>query len=192
MSIRQIGIFGGTFNPIHRGHLSLARQLVESGVVDEVWLTLSPANPLKADRPGASDFDRCEMLEAACRGIKSVKPCFIEFALPRPSYTIATLRALSETHSECSFRLIIGADNWQIFDKWHKPDEIIGQFGVIIYPRPGCVITGPLPQNVTYLPDLPELNISSTQIRNNLPESLNLVEPAVAKIIEQKNLYATY
>lgn len=191
MSTRQIGILGGTFNPIHRGHIALARKLVETGVLDEVWLTLSPANPLKADRPGASDNDRCEMLDAACRDIPGIKPCFIEFALPRPSYTLATLQALSETHSECSFRLIIGADNWLIFDKWRNPEEIIRQFGVIIYPRPGCEITGPLPKNVTYLPDLPELNISSTDIRNNLPQSLNEVEPAVAEIIQRKNLYAT-
>lgn len=191
MSNRQIGIFGGTFNPVHRGHIALAKELVATGIVNEVWLTLSPANPLKADRPGANDFQRCEMLEKACDGIEGVKPCFIEFALPRPSYTLATLRALSETHRDCSFRLIIGADNWLIFDRWHKPEEIIEQFGVIIYPRPGCPIAGPLPANVTYLPDLPELDISSTEIRNNLPESLNLVDPAVAEIIERNNLYAT-
>ena len=107
------------------------------------------------------------------------------------SYTLATLRALSETHPECSFSLIIGADNWLIFDRWHKPEEIIEDFGVIIYPRPGCRISGPLPAGVTYLPDLPELNISSTDIRNNLPESLQLVDPAVAEIIERNNLYAT-
>ncbi|MDE6513136.1 MAG: adenylyltransferase/cytidyltransferase family protein [Muribaculaceae bacterium] len=86
MSKRRIGVFGGTFNPVHRGHTALAKELVAGGLVDEVWLTLSPANPLKADRPGANDFQRCEMLEAACAGLGAVKPCFIEFALPRPSY----------------------------------------------------------------------------------------------------------
>lgn len=191
MSSRRIGIFGGTFNPIHRGHMALAQELVARGMVDQVWLTLSPANPLKADRPGAGDADRCEMLRAACAGIEGVEPCLIEFDLPRPSYTLSTLQALSRKHPDCSFRLIIGADNWLIFDRWHKPEEIIEKFGVIIYPRPGSTISGPLPANVAYLADLPELNISSTNIRNNLPESLNLVPEGVAELIEQKNLYAT-
>lgn len=190
MKNKRIGIFGGSFNPVHNGHTDLARQLVEDGVADEVWLTLSPSNPLKAERPGATDNDRRDMLQAACSDIIGVEPCFVEFELPRPSYTLTTLRTLASRFPDYEFRLIIGADNWAIFDQWKCPAEIIGEFGVIIYPRPGFEVAPPAVASVSYLKDYPEFNISSTYIRNNIPGSLNLVAPAVASIILNRNLYA--
>lgn len=192
MNRKRIGIFGGTFNPVHNAHIALARRLVAEGVVNEVWLTLSPANPLKVNRPGASDADRMDMLRAACASVSGVKPCFIEFELPRPSYTINTLGALAEKYPHYDFKLIIGADNWLIFDKWRSYQEILDKYGVIIYPRPGYqvsqVISSP---SVEYLENFPETDVSSTHIRNNIPGSLSLVDPAVASIIINRNLYAT-
>ncbi len=190
MKPKRIGIFGGTFNPVHNGHTDLAQRLVEDGLVDQVWLTLSPSNPLKSDRPGATDADRRDMLQAACAGLQGVEPCFIEFDLPRPSYTITTLRTLASRFPDCEFQLIIGADNWSIFNQWRSPEEIISEFGVIIYPRPGYDVEVPAAASITYLKDYPEFNISSTYIRNNLPGSLDLVSPAVASIILNRNLYA--
>lgn len=191
MNRRRIGILGGTFNPVHKGHTDLARRLVTDGVVDEVWLTLSPSNPLKNDRSGASDADRQDMLREACSAIDGVKPCFIEFELPRPSYTITTLRTLADKFPDYDFKLIIGADNWLIFDRWRSPDEIINKFGVIVYPRPGYVVAPESTESVTYLADYPETDVSSTFIRNSLPGSLDLVDSAVASIIINRNLYAT-
>lgn len=191
MNREVTGIFGGTFNPVHPAHVELARGIVGCGAVGEVWLTLSPENPLKADRPGATDGDRRDMLEAACSGVEGVSPCFIEFDLPRPSYTINTLRALAAKYPNRDFRLIIGADNWQIFNRWRQPEDIIADFGVVIYPRPGYDVAGPLPKGVTYLADLPVFDISSTEIRSNIADNLQRLAPAVANIIKQRNLYAT-
>lgn len=191
MKRKRIGIFGGTFNPVHNGHTELARRLVEEGVVDEVWFTLSPSNPLKNDRPGASDDDRQDMLRAVCSGKEGIEPCFIEFELPKPSYTINTLRKLAEKFPECDFKLIIGADNWLIFDRWRSPNEIISEFGLIVYPRPGYNVAVEPTDSVNYLDNYPETDMSSTYIRNNIPGSLNLVDSAVASIIINRNLYAT-
>lgn len=191
MSRKRIGIFGGTFNPVHPAHVELARRIVGAGVVDEVWLTLSPENPLKTDRPGATDADRRDMLIAACAEVSGVSPCFIEFDLPRPSYTIATLRALAGKYHDCDFRLIIGADNWQIFNRWRQPEDIIAEFGVIIYPRPGYEVGEPLPEGVRYLSNAGVFDVSSTEIRNDICRNLPLLTPAVADIIKQRNLYAT-
>lgn len=190
MKLKRIGIFGGTFNPVHNGHTDLARRLVADGLVDQVWLTLSPSNPLKAERPGATDTDRMDMLQAACKDIEGVEPCFIEFELPRPSYTITTMRELASRFPDYEFRLIIGADNWAIFSQWKSPGEIISEFGVIIYPRPGYEVEPTDSASVKYLKDYTEFNISSTCIRNNIPGSLSLVSPAVASIISNRNLYA--
>ena len=103
------GIFGGSFNPVHNGHIALAKAIVERGIVDEVWLSLSPQNPLK-DHPEelVDDADRLAMLRLATNGIKGLEVCDIELSLPRPSYTINTLRALSRQYPRNRFRLIIG------------------------------------------------------------------------------------
>lgn len=181
------GIFGGTFNPVHRGHTALAQWLVDRGIVDEVLLTLSPANPLKNDRPGATDADRREMLSLACNDYRQLEPCFVEFDLPRPSFTITTLRHLAAANPDRRFKLIIGADNWQIFDRWRNPDEIIADFGVIIYPRPGFEPALPLPEGVCYLADAPVADVSSSEIRRG--ERLDMLSPRVMQYITEHHLY---
>lgn len=184
----RTGIFGGTFNPVHQGHTALAHRLISDGVFDEIWLTLSPANPLKESRPGASDADRREMLTLACEGHESISPCFVEFSMPRPSYTIDTLRRLRSEYPDRQFRLIIGADNWQIFNNWRSPEEIIADFGVTIYPRPGYGVNPPLPEGVTYLAGSPVCDISSSEIRAG--HHNDLLDPKVQEYISLHNLYA--
>lgn len=183
-----VGIFGGTFNPVHNGHIKLAEWIVNRKIVDEVWLVLSPANPLKPKRPGATDQDRKDMLAAACEGVKGVAPCLIEFDLPRPSYSINTLLALKEKYPAIDFRIIIGADNWLIFNKWREYERILENFAPIIYPRPGSELSTTLPQGVTALFDAPQFPVSSTLLRKNLCS--DLVPQAVANIIKQRKLYA--
>lgn len=186
---KRVGVFGGTFNPVHNGHIGLARWLVERGVFDEVLLTLSPANPLKNDRPGASDADRRRMLELACNDIPAVNPCFIEFDMPRPSFTIATLRRLQHDCPGCCFSLVVGADNWLIFDRWRSPREIIADFGVTVYPRPGYEVGKSLPDGVRYLADAPVCNVSSSDIRRSLATNSSLLPQPVANYIKDRKLY---
>jgi nicotinate-nucleotide adenylyltransferase len=179
-----IGIFGGSFNPVHNGHIKLAQAILENTPIDRVWFTLSPRNPLKEADTLESDTNRLIMLQRAVRGIEGVSVCDIELSMPRPSYTIDTLRYLSKKYPEHKFRLIIGADNWQIFDQWRDYKEILISYKPIVYPRPGY------PLNDTI--DVPKFDISSTQIRDYIAKDWqfrHLVPPAVATYIEQQRLY---
>ncbi|MFG6396866.1 MAG: nicotinate (nicotinamide) nucleotide adenylyltransferase [Muribaculaceae bacterium] len=180
------GIFGGSFNPVHNGHIALAKAIVERGIVDEVWLSLSPQNPLK-DHPEelVDDADRLAMLRLATNGIKGLEVCDIELSLPRPSYTINTLRALSRQYPRNRFRLIIGADNMLVFDRWKDHAEIMRDYNPVVYPRPGY----DCPQAITGLPEFP---VSSTEIRNLLKghKPVNKLLPhAVIEYISQRGLY---
>lgn len=186
----RTGLFGGTFNPVHCGHLRLAQWLVEKRVVDEVWLTLSPLNPLKSVAEGASDADRRAMLSLACREREGIEPCFAEFELPRPSYTVDTLRYLSEKHPERAFVPVIGADNWLLFEQWRQWRTILSDYGVIVYPRPGYDIDSASTPGMTYVADAPVTDISSTQIRKNPAHSGAAMLPeAVLDYIRQNKLY---
>ena len=133
----RIGIFSGSFNPIHMGHLMLAAYYVEYGTFDEVWMLVSPHNPLRARVSANDDHHRCAMVELALKDVPGVRFCDIEFSLPQPSYTINTLDALHERYPEHDFSLIVGADNWLIFDRWYQPERIINDYRVCVYPRRG-------------------------------------------------------
>ncbi|MDE6118344.1 MAG: nicotinate-nucleotide adenylyltransferase [Muribaculaceae bacterium] len=190
--IRHIGIFGGSFNPVHCGHMMVASYLASWTELDEVWLTLSPQNPLKSTDDSATESDRLTMLAMATEGSERLKICDVELEMPRPSYTIDTLRQLRKSHSDCRFRLIIGSDNWRIFSRWKSAEEIISEFGVIIYPRPGYPVeTDKLPDRVTFV-DAPECSLSSTFLRKSIATGHSIeqmVPQNVVKYIKEHNLY---
>ena len=166
----RVGIFGGSFNPIHKGHIAIAKGVMASGLVDEVWLMVSPRNPLKQAADLMSDSRRLALVRKAVKDIDGVKACDFEMHLPKPSYTYLTLRCLHEKYPDKQFSLLIGADNWLIFDHWVNAEEILRTTHIIIYPREGSDIdASTLPGNVTLL-DMPLHNISSTQIRNMIKE----------------------
>ena len=126
------GIYGGSFNPIHEGHLSLAKALAESGLVDEMWLLVSPQNPFKVNADLLDDEERLRLARLAVADVQGVEVCDREFSLPRPSYMYNTLRALSKEHPDREFVLVIGADNWERFPDWYRSKAILSKYRVII------------------------------------------------------------
>ena len=128
----RTGIFGGSFNPIHNGHISLARQLREKAGLDEVWLMVSPQNPLKAQADLLDDQIRMEMARLAVEGETGIIASDYEMHLPKPSYTWNTLEALKRDYPNREFVLMIGGDNWQLFDKWYRADDIRNQFAKVV------------------------------------------------------------
>lgn len=192
---RQIALMGGSFNPVHIGHLMVADYIRQTVGIDEVLMCVSPLNPLKSGNTDlASDTDRMAMLRIACDGRAGLIPCDIELSMPRPSYTIDTLRRLEELHHDAEISLIIGSDNWLLFDRWKASAEIIERHRIIVYPRPGYDI-GPstLPANVTQS-DAPTLDLSSTFLREKLADGIDMsifMPPGVYNYIKTQKLYGT-
>ena len=169
----QIGIYGGSFNPVHYGHVGLAKWVAEHTDLDEVWMMVSPNNPLKDSRELADEQERLAGVRKAIEGIPHVVACDFEFSLPRPSYTANTLRALAAAYPQHTFSLIIGEDNLRILPRWREWEYIVSRYRIFVYPRRDAgssqwsVVSGQLPDNaqIIMLEDAPYFNISSTEIR---------------------------
>lgn len=165
MSKIRTGIYGGSFNPIHNGHIAIARAMTTRAGLDEVWLVVSPQNPLKPVGSLLADEKRLLMAQTAVSAIPGVTATDYEFRLPRPSYMWNTLQSLSRDFPERDFTLLIGADNWAVFHRWYRADDIIAHYPIAIYPRTGYPIdTASLPPNVKLI-DTGLYDISSTQVR---------------------------
>ena len=178
----KIGIFGGSFNPIHVGHVALAKAIQEQCGLDEVWLMVSPQNPLKQQADLLDDGLRLEMAQLAVRDVKGVKASDYEFQLPKPSYTWHTLQRLSQDYPDCTFTLLIGGDNWAHFERWYHWKDILRHYHVVVYPR--STYSGTI--------DVPLINVSSTDIRQRIragqPIS-GLVPESVERFIKEHRLY---
>lgn len=169
-----VGILGGSFNPVHVGHMMLASYMSQYADLDRVWLMLSPRNPLKESSALIDDSHRLEMLRIAAASVPEVEVCDIELSMPYPSYTIDTLDLLNEKYADVRFRLIIGSDNWLIFDKWKDYKRIIDNYGVIVYPRPGFDVENCRPVDGVELIKAPTVDISSTFIRTGFASGKNM------------------
>lgn len=164
----KIGIFGGSFNPIHNGHITLARQLREAAELDEVWLMVSPQNPLKQQTGLLADDLRLQMAQTALADEPFIKVSDYEFHLPKPSYTWNTLQSLQRDFPDREFVLMIGGDNWDSFPRWYRADDIVLNYQLIVYPRRGSNINSDnLPSNVKLI-EAELLDISSTDIRRRI------------------------
>lgn len=170
---KKVGIFGGSFNPIHTGHIALAKSLCEKAGLDEVWFMVSPMNPFKKTATDLlDDHLRLEMVEKALEKEPLLKTCDYEFRLPKPSYTWHTLQAISQEFTDIEFTLLIGGDNWAAFDKWYHHEDILAHYPIVVYPRQGSSV-GAVPEGVTIVAT-PLLNISSTEIRQRIKEGKSI------------------
>lgn len=185
----RIGIYGGSFNPIHNGHIAIARAMLDCGAVDEVWLMVSPQNPLKQSADLLDEQLRLDMTRRATADIPCVTACDYEFHMPRPSYMWHTLQSLSRDYPDREFTLLIGADNWQVFDRWYHADDIIAHYPIRIYPRRGYDIeASTLPQNVK-LVDTGLYDVSSTMVRERIRRREDVSQLIPASIIEMAKVY---
>ena len=190
MNKQCVAVFGGSFDPIHNGHLALAGEVVSRGLADEVWLMVTPQNPHKQDKILSDERLRFQMAQLAVDGMDGVKACDFEFSLPRPSYTLTTLTALDEAFPDKEFCLLIGADNWEKFDRWYKGDEILSRYGIIVYPR-GSEGEPSLPSGVRWLP-AKLYDISSTMVRAAVAagnDITGLVPATVVRFINDNKMY---
>lgn len=175
----RTGIFGGSFNPIHKGHISLAQQLRKRAELDEVWLMVSPQNPLKQSADLLDDKLRMKMARLALKDVKGILACDYEMHLPKPSYTWNTLQALSKDYPDREFVLLMGGDNWECFDKWYRHEDIQKNYQIFVYDR--------TPGEPGYI------DISSTEIRERIKAGKGIrrmVPGVVADFIKEKKLYA--
>ena len=189
----NIGLFGGSFNPIHNGHVRLAKALLQEAGLDEVWFMVSPQNPFKQNLQLLDDDKRFRLVQIALKDEPHLKACDFEFNLPKPSYTWNTLQALLEAYPEDQFTILIGGDNWAAFDKWYRYEDILQRYPIVVYPREGSEVTGfefQVPK--IKIVKTPLINISSTQIRQRIQAGKSvrgLVPTGVAMVLEQEHLY---
>jgi nicotinate-nucleotide adenylyltransferase len=161
----RVGLYFGSFNPVHSGHLAIADYMLEHALIDELWFVLSPQNPLKNPDELWSNEKRFELLKSAIDGCSGISVCTIEWDMPKPSYTIDTLKKLSELHPNTEFSILMGADNLEHIERWKSFEEIFNGYKIFVYPRPNVASNAYFKHpNVTVF-DAPLIDISSTQIR---------------------------
>ncbi len=186
--MRKIGLFFGSFNPVHVGHLIIANSMLANSDLNEVWLVVSPQNPLKERRSLLADQQRLEMVRLAVHDNYRLRACDVEFHLPIPSYTVLTLAHLGEQYRDKQFCLIMGSDNLATLDRWRNWEYIVDHYQIYVYPRPGyenCALAKH--PNVT-LVDVPTMDISSTYIREQIRQGHDvrylLTEPVYQYLTE--------
>jgi len=187
----DIGLYFGSFNPIHIGHLILANHVLHQCGVEQVWFVVSPRNPLKESKSLLREQDRLHLVRTAIDSEPRFKASSVEFSLPRPSYTIDTMTHLQEKYPQHQFRIIMGGDSFQNLDKWKNYQQLLSQYSLIVYQRPGFEIKVPQGAQVE-ITDAPLLDISSTYIRTLIREKKSiryLVTDEVKEEIERNRYY---
>ncbi|MDR2765641.1 MAG: nicotinate-nucleotide adenylyltransferase [Tannerella sp.] len=170
----KVGIFSGSFNPVHIGHLALANWLCEYDDMDEVWFLVTPQNPLKETKELMDFRLRFEWVKKAIAGYPKFKASDFESTLPLPSYTVRTFRALRASFPDCLFHLIVGADNWENMPQWKDVRALLAEFPLRIYPRKGYDLTIPAHLTQVRKVDAPLLEISSSFIREALGQGKDI------------------
>jgi nicotinate-nucleotide adenylyltransferase len=194
--MKKVGLFFGTYNPVHVGHMVIANYMVEFTDMDELWMVVTPHNPFKKKSSLLKDYDRLHLVQLAINDDTRLKASNIEFDLPQPNYTCDTLAYLTEKHPGVHFSLIMGADNLNHFHKWKNHEVILENHDLYVYPRMDSNEGGELKRHykVNYV-EAPVMRISSTFIRNALKEGQNVrhyMPAEVAKYVTEMNLYKNH
>ena len=187
----KIGLFFGSFNPIHHGHLMVASFIANHTDLQQIWLVVSPQNPHKTQTSLLNEYDRLHLAQLAIEDDTQIKVSDIEFKLPKPSYTIDTLTYLQEKYPQHQFHVIMGSDSFQNLPKWKNFEALVKNYQFIVYRRPGFDITEDYGADMQYL-EAPMLELSATLIRNNCKDGITiryLVPEQVRLEIERNNYF---
>lgn len=187
----KIGLYFGSFNPVHNGHLIIANYVINNTDIQQLWMVVSPQNPLKPSKSLLNEYHRLNLIELAIEGESKIKASTIEFKLPKPSYTIDTLAYLKEKYPEHQFSIIMGSDSFTNLPKWKNYQLIIDNYKIFIYQRNGYPIANEIKANIQLL-DAPLIEISSTRIREMLKDGKSirwLVPDVVKEEIEKTGFY---
>ncbi|MDD2564410.1 MAG: nicotinate (nicotinamide) nucleotide adenylyltransferase [Salinivirgaceae bacterium] len=192
MSVQKTtGLFFGTFNPIHIGHMAIANYIKSFANMDELWFIVSPQSPFKKHQTISDDRHRLEMVRQAIGNTPGYRASDVEFQMPTPSYTIDTIVYLNEKHPRRKFSLIMGADNLEQITKWKNYEELLKRCPIFVYPRPGHSVDVPAGANITVV-NAPLMEISSSFIRKAVQENREIpffLPQGVWEYIEKMNLY---
>jgi nicotinate-nucleotide adenylyltransferase len=189
----NIGLYFGSFNPIHHGHLIIANHIINETGIKEVWFIVSPQNPFKETSSLLNEQHRLQLVKLAIEDAPGLRASNIEFSLPKPSYTIDTLVYLEEKYPQHQFYIIMGSDGFQNIDKWKNANQLLKNYPIIIYERPGFNVIKKDGTNITLL-KAPLLDISSTHVRKLIKEKKSiryLVPDNVAQEIESQQYYSS-
>lgn len=187
------GLFFGSFNPVHVGHMIIANHMVECTSMDQVWMVVSPHNPHKDKKSLANDYVRLDLVNLAIGDNPNLRASDIEFALPKPSYTVDTLAYLTEKYPKRKFALIMGGDNLASLKKWKNYEVLLGNYQIFVYDRPGYDLGELASHSSVTVVEAPLLSISASFIRNTIKDGRScryLVPEKVFDYIETSRLYA--
>ena len=188
----KVGLFFGSFNPVHHGHLIIANYLLQQSDLKQVWFVVSPQNPLKPSASLLNEYHRLYLVQLAIEGENALRASDIEFRLPKPSYTIDTLTYLSEKYPEHEFVVIVGSDSYQNLPRWKNYRQILEQYSMFVYNRPGYLASEVYENSKVKIFDAPLLEISATHIRETIRKGSSiryLVPENVREEIERNNYY---
>ena len=189
----KVGLYFGSFNPVHIGHMAIANYMVEYTSIDQLWFVVSPHNPLKNKLNLLNDYQRLDLVNRAIEDDNRFRASNIEFNLPKPSYTIDTLTYLKEKFPDYEFVILMGSDNLESFHKWKNFKTIVQNYGIIVYPRPGFEQAKVLKhENIVIAKEAPLMEVSSSFIRNAIHDGKDVrhfLPQNVWKYVDEMNFY---
>jgi len=180
----KIGLYFGSFNPVHTGHLIIASHILNETELEKIWFIVSPQNPFKSNHTLLNEYNRLYLLKVATEDDSRIRVSDIEFTLPRPSYTAVTLAHLQEKYPEHQFSIIMGSDSFQNLHKWKNYEAIVANYPIYVYPRPGFDISNTIGAKLNIV-DAPLLQLSATQIRRLIKEGKSIRYMVPGKVREE-------